>query len=432
MEARSWHRHYDFFVPRSIRYPEIPVADLLQFAASTNPDKTALNFYGTKTTFAQLRQQVLKMASALANLGIGKGDRIGLHMPNCPQYIISYYAGLSLGAIIVNINPLYTANELKEIARQTNLSLLFTFDLALKQVRELCRDIAISHVIVTRISDFIDGLPVSTPEEICGSDPGWGHFSVILEGSSDIKLPRIEIGPQDPALIQFTGGTTGIPKGAVLTHANIIASVVANTMWGDYILQAKDPDIRNVLVVLPYFHLFGNILCLNWGIYTCSTQIILPRFDIEEVMTTLAGAKGIGFFPAVPTMINAIINHPKAADLNLGKKLTQISSAAAPMPQEMIYKLKEMGVFYSEGWGMTETTSMGTSLPLMGRKKVGSIGIPAPDTDIRLVDVEDGVTIVPRGTPGEILIKGPTVMKEYWNNPEETANHLKDGWLHTG
>ena len=133
---------------------------------------------------------------------------------------------------------------------------------------------------------------------------------------------------------------------------------------------------------------------------------MFPRFDIAEVMNTLGNFKGIGYFPAVPTMINAIINHPKAEDLDIGKKLTLITSAAAPMPRETIYKLKDMGIFYSEGWGMTETTSMGTCLPLMGRKKVGSIGIPAPDTDIRLVDVEDGVTIVPRGTPGEITIKG--------------------------
>ena len=171
---------------------------------------------------------------------------------------------------------------------------------------------------------------------------------------------------------------------------------------------------------------------MNWAIFNCTTQILVPRFDLDEIMGILASFKEITYFPAVPTMLTAIINHPKVAELGLGKKIGFVNSGAAPMPVELIEKIKDMGVYFSEGWGMTETCSAGISSPTLGRKKVGSIGIPYPDMEVRLVDVEDGVTDVKQGEPGEIIIKGPMVMKGYWNNPEETANQLKNGWLYTG
>jgi len=271
----------------------------------------------------------------------------------------------------------------------------------------------------------------STPADL-ELEEGWHHFSLLLEGCSDTRLPRVQVVPEDPALIVFTGGTTGVPKGAVLTHANVVASTLQCALWGQATIQLTPPERRFVLAVLPFFHVYGNIVVMNWAMFSCATQILVPRFELEEFMGILANFKEITFFPSVPTMINAIINHPKAAELDLAKKLGLMNSGAAPIPLELIEQIRDMGIFFSEGWGMTETTSLGIANPILGLKKVGGIGIPFPDTDVRLVDVEEGVEDVPQGEPGEIIIQSPLIMQGYWRNPEETAGQLRNGWLYTG
>jgi len=431
MDNRPWQRHYDYDVPTTIRYPRVPAQNLLQVSVNAYPDKPALNFYGTETTFWQLREQILRMANALGALGVQKGERVGLHLPTCPQYVITYHAVLSLGAIVVNLNPMYTTQELKALAQNTGITTLITFDMVLDNIRPLCQTVEIPRVIVTKITDFIDGFGKSTPEEL-ELEEGWHHFSLLLEGCSDKRVPRVEIAPTDPALIQFTGGTTGIPKGAVLTHANLVAATLQVSLWGGNTTKLTPPERRSVLAVLPYFHVYGTVVVMSWALFNTATQILVPRFELDEFMGILAGFEEISFFPSVPTMINAIINHPKAPELNLDRKLGLLNSGAAPMPVELIDQITDMGIFYGEGWGMSETTSLGISNPILGLSKVGGIGIPWPDTDVRLVDVEEGEEEVPQGEPGEIVIKSPLVMQGYWNNPEETAGQLKDGWLYTG
>ncbi len=431
MESRPWQRHYDYDVPTTIRYPQVPAHQLMQVSVNAYPDKAALNFYGTETTFWELREQILRMANALGGLGVQKGDRVGLHLPTCPQYVIAYHAVLSLGAIVVNLNPMYTTEELKALVQDTEITTLITFDMVLPNIRPLCQAVEIPRVVVTRITDYIDGMGKSTPEEL-ELEEGWHHFSILLEGCSDKRVPRVEIAPTDPALIQFTGGTTGIPKGAVLTHANLVAATLQVSLWGGNTTKLTPPERRSVLAVLPYFHVYGTIVVMSWALFNTATQILVPRFEIDEFMGILAGLEEISFFPSVPTMINAIINHPKATELNLDRKLGLLNSGAAPMPVELIEQITEMGIFYGEGWGMSETTSLGISNPILGLSKVGGIGIPWPDTDVKLVDVEEGKEEVPQGEPGEIIIKSPLVMQGYWNNPEETAGQLKDGWLYTG
>jgi len=403
----------------------------MQVSVNAYPDKAALNFYGTETTFWELREQILRMANALGGLGVQKGDRVGLHLPTCPQYVITYHAVLSLGAIVVNLNPMYTTPELEALARNTGITTLITFDMVLDNIRPMCQAVEILRVIVTKITDYIDGFGKSTPEEL-GLEKGWHHFSLLLEGCSDKRVPRVEIAPTDPALIQFTGGTTGIPKGAVLTHANLVAATLQVSLWGGNTTRLTPPERRSVLAVLPYFHVYGTVVVMSWALFNTATQILVPRFELDEFMGILAGFEEISFFPSVPTMINAIINHPKAPELNLDRKLGLLNSGAAPMPVELIDQITDMGIFYGEGWGMSETTSLGISNPILGLSKVGGIGIPWPDTDVRLVDVEEGKEEVPQGEPGEIVIKSPLVMQGYWNNPEETAGQLKDGWLYTG
>lgn len=431
MEARPWHRHYDYSVPTTIRYPQIAAQDFFQLAAGTFPDKPVTNFYGTELTFWQLREQARRMANALGKLGVRKGDRVGLHLPNCPQFIIAYLATLSLGAVVVNLNPLSAPSELKFILETTAMETIITFDMVLPPIRPLLNEAGLKRVVVTRVTDYIAGFGVSRAGEL-ELEEGWRHFSELIAETADTRLPRIPFSPDEPALIQFTGGTTGVPKGALLTHANVVAATLQASLWGSPMINNVPPERRNVLSVLPYFHIYGSIVCMNWAFFNCATQILVPRFEIDELLGIMGNFGKITFFPAVPTLITAIINHPKAAGLNLDRRLGLLNSGGAPMPVELIETVRDMGIFFSEGYGLSESTSLGIANPVLGMKKTGSIGIPFPDTDVRLVDVESGGGDVKPGDPGEIVMKGPLIMREYWNNPAETAGQLRDGWLHTG
>lgn len=429
MESRPWQRHYDHNVPLTIRYPRIPLQNLLDIPSGNFPDKAAFNFYGTEMTFRELRSSVWRMANALASLGVRKGERVGMNLPNCPQYLIANYAAMCLGAVVVNMNPMYTPAELKHAAVKTGMTTLFTFDMVLPAIRELCREVDIARVIVTRPSDFINGMRRSTRESL-ELEPGWHHFSELLEGCPQAVRPRVQVAPEDPCMIQFTGGTTGLPKPALLTHANLVAATFQCSLWGAATSGLTPPERRNVVAALPFFHVYGNIVVMNWAILNCATQILIPRFQIDEIVATLAKFGQITFFPAVPTMITALLNHPRGEEL--AKRWALLNSGGAPMPLELIEQVRDMGVSFTEGWGMSETTSLGTGSPILGMKKAGSIGVPFPDTDIRIVDVKEGVEDVKRGEPGELLIKSPLVMKEYFGCPQDTAEQLRGGWLSTG
>ena len=373
----------------------------------------------------------VRLANAFSELGIKKGDRVGLHLPNIPQYLISYYATLYVGAVVVNFNPLYTPEELTALVKQTGVSTFITFDMVIPNVKAVTAEIEIPRVIATSVFDFMDGVDISTPETLQMKDQ-WHHFSQLLDNSQNLKRPKVDISLEDAALIQFTGGTTGIPKGAVLTHANMVAAAHLCFLWGSASMQYSSPADRVVMCALPFFHVYANIVCLNWGMLNCATMILVPRFEIDPFMDLVAGLEKSFFLPAVPTMINAIVNHPRAAEIDLPKKLDLLNSGGGPIPVELIDQVEDLGIAYSEGWGMSETTSLGIANPVMGLKKFGSIGIPFPGMDVKLVDLETGTTEVPRGEPGELCIKGPLVMKGYWENPDKTAETLIDGWLHTG
>jgi len=430
MNYRPWHDHYDYCVPPTARYPRLAVHELLQVPANAYPEKEALIFEGKAITFWQLREHVLRMGNALGTIGIKKGDRVGIHLPTCPQYAIAYFAVLSLGAIVVNLNPLYRVDELAGTINNTEPVALFTIDTSLPTIRTLLQHTEIPLIIVTRLEDF-SGHAEKQPFKALDLDEGWLNFSTLLETTSHKGLPRVNITPDDPALIQFTGGTTGIPKGAVLTHANMIAATLQFYLWLGPIFQMFSAERRSTLLVLPLFHIYGNLM-FTGSIFACSTQIMMPRFQIDEVMETMAGFREITNFPAVPTMITAILNHPRTEELTLGKKLGLLGSGGAPLPVSLIEQIMDLGIFYQEGAGMTETAAMGHLLPVLGMKKPGSIGLPAPDMDVRLVDLVDGLQDVRQGEPGEIIFKGPNVTKGYWKNPEETAGQIRNGWLYTG
>jgi long-chain acyl-CoA synthetase len=366
------------------------------------------------------------MAHALVRLGVKKGDRVGIQLPTCPQFPIAYLASLSLGAIVVNVNPLYTAEELRNVITTTGMKLLFTFDTALPVVRPLVKECGLESLIVTSVKDYIKGAEVTTARSL-DLEKGWSHFSELIEESQKTTIPNVSISPSDPALIQFTGGTTGLPKGAVLTHSNIVAATLQVLLW-----DGPPPErSRYALGLLPLFHVYGSICIMNKSLLDGSTQILLPTFNLEEVMDTIGKFEEIYYFPAVPTMLTAILNHPKADELRLDKRIKVLTSGGAPLSSALISRINELGITFGEGWGMSESASMGTTTPLMAHR-AGSIGVPMPDNEIRLVDTEEGLEDVKPGEPGEIILRGPVVMQGYWNNPEETENQFRDGWFYTG
>ena len=276
MTSKPWHRFYDYNVPTTIRYPKFPLQNLMHLAASQFPNKTAIEFYQTKMTFVQLRSQMLRMANALTGMGVKKGDRVGIALPNCPQYVIAYHAALSAGAAVVNMNPLYTYDELKFMVENTSMETLITFDAVLPTMKKLTQDLGVKRLIVTRMSDYANGLGNSDPGGLDLGDSCY-HFSGLIEDCKDTKIPRISFDTdQDVAMIQFTGGTTGLPKGALLTHANVVASIFQTSHWFNAVLTYTPFEKRTTLIPIPQFHVFGN-MCLNWALLNGATQILLPK-----------------------------------------------------------------------------------------------------------------------------------------------------------
>lgn len=429
MHSRPWLKFYDYNVPTTIRYPRFPVSNFLHIAAAQHPHKAAVDFFGTEITFYQLRNQVLRMSNALCAAGIKKGDRVGIALPNCPQYIIAYHAALCAGAIVVNLNPFYTHDELQFMMQNSGLETLVTFDEVLPTMRLLAQELELKRVIVTKLSDYMAGAGKSTYKSL-DLEKGWLHFSDFMESCGKTNLPRVNSSPDDTALIQYTGGTTGIPKGAELTHGNIVASIFQASEWLNPLMAFIPREKRNTIVSVPQFHIYGN-LCTNWALHNAATNILLPKFNLDEAVDILRRFDQISFFPCVPTMVTAILQHPDMDKWQLETKLRYFHTGGAPMPTELIAQIKDRGISFGEAWGMSESSGLGISNPILGTK-TGAIGVPLPDNDVRLVDVEDGEHDVKPGEPGEIIVRGPAVMKQYWNNPEETAGQLTNGWLHTG
>ena len=344
--------------------------------------------------------------------------------------MIAFQAVLTVGGIVVNMNPMYTVDEMKSIADTTEPVMIIGYDGIINNLKAFSEIWPIKHVVVTRLADYIPGGGVSSAAEL-GLKPGWHHFADLLAKTESCVRPRINIDPlKDPAVIQFTGGTTGTPKGATLSHYNVVAATHAAYYWGRTLIGRIPEAERNVLCLVPYCHVYGQGNCMGYGILAASTQIILPRFEINEVMDTIAKFEKIVYFPAVPTMLNAIVNHPRAAELDIGRRITFVGSGAAPCPPELVNKLLDMNVYYQEGYGMSETTAQATSGPPMALKKFEVWAYRSRMWILKIVDPDTGKELPP-GEVGEIVKTLPFVMLGYWNNPEETAQGaLKtDGYI---
>jgi long-chain acyl-CoA synthetase len=423
---RPWLRHYDYWVRPSLSYPGRPLIEILAAATVDVPDRPATSFFGAELTYRELKRRSDRLAAALAGLGIAKGDRVGIMLPNSPQYVITAFAVLRLGAVVVNINPTYTMREVATVAADAGMRALVTLDtLAMLALGLDGRPIA--HVIVTALAEYTP--QAAPPPHVEGTLA----FTELIDGAGRTELPVVAIAPDDLAALQYTGGTTGTPKGAMLTHANIFANVVQTETW---MYRAPERGHARYLVVLPYFHIYAFTVAMMMGIWAGALQVILPKYDVEQVLAALRDFQPT-YFPAVPTIFVSLLAHPKVLEFGL-EGVRTFNSGGAPCPVEVIHEFeRRIGRTLNEGYGLSETSPVTHSTPQLGVRKPGTIGLPLPDTDIRIVDVETGTRELPVGEAGELCVAGPQVMKGYWRQPEETARALRTDaagrvWFHTG
>lgn len=419
LSEKPWLKNYP--VRRNLEYPEISLYNYFIDATADYPDLVALVFFGNEITFRELHDKVDRMAAALSGLGVQKGDRVALMLPNCPQYVYSFYACMKLGAVVVQVNPLYTPAETEFILNDSKAKVFVGADAVFGSFHAIRDRVAVEHVIVSRL--------LWTDVE---GENLW--FDDLLEQYPH-PSPAADLKPKDDiAVLQYTGGTTGFPKAVMLTHYNLTCNIVQIKEWfGDWINRAFEEGVKQYygIAILPFFHSFGLTCAMNVGLTLPSGQVLVPRFDLVAILELIKQYKP-AYLPAVPTVYIAIANHPEADQYNIDA-IEVCFSGAAPMPVDIMARFEEQtGSKMLEGYGLSETSPVTHCNPLIGERKPGSIGLPYPDTECRIVDLETGLDEMPIGEEGELIIKGPQVMKGYWNRPEETNEVLRDGWLYTG
>ncbi len=427
-------------------YPGRPLGDILAITAVHRPTRTATHFLGAELTFLDLKQRSDALAASLAAMGIGKGDRVAIMLPNCPQYIIAAFAILRLGAVIVNVNPSYTARELLVVAKDSAPRVLMTLDALAPLVQGLRSETTIETIIVTSLAEY--AAAAASPPRVDGalalsdllvSEQGRSGARVVSEqGQSGARvvseLKAAAIGPDDLAVLQYTGGTTGTPKGAMLTHGNIFANVVQTIAWTNpmYVFSGEE----RYLVVIPYFHIYAFSVCMMMGLWIGALQVIHPKYDPDQVLASIKQFRPT-YFPAVPTVFVSLLNHPKVGDSGLDQ-VRHYNSGGAPCPIEVLEAWeRRIGRPLTEGYGLSETSPVTHSTPQLAIRKPGTIGLAIPGTDMKIVDVETGTRELAVGEAGEVCIAGPQVMKGYWNKPDESARVLRADatgtiWFHTG
>lgn len=434
LSARPWTKYYPEGVPESLSYPEESLAEPLLRQARAHPNRTSMIYFDRHISYQQLLEDVRRVAGALEAMGVQKGDRVAIMLPNTPQCVIAYYAALWLGAIVVLVNPLYTARELEIQLKDSGAKVLIALDLVYPRIAEVRAGTSLRHVVLTSLNEYMP-VPIRWLFPLVARKRG---MAANVPADADVVrwpellryAPVVEPAPvaatKDLAVLQYTGGTTGTPKGAMLTHFNLYANCVQISAW----LSKVQGRALRVLAALPFFHVYGLTTVLNFSVFGGGTMILVPRFEVNDVLKIIQKHKP-HIFPGAPTMYVAINNHPEAARLDLSS-IEACVSGAAPLPVEVQTTFEKLtGGRLVEGYGLTEASPVTHANPVWGRRKEGSIGLPWPDTECRIVDPDTGED-VPIGQPGELLIKGPQVMQGYWNNPEATAAALRNGWLHTG
>ena len=440
---RPWLARYDPGVPAEVEIPPIPVDGLLRASAERHPERTALVFFGAKTSYAELDGAADRFAHVLKSMGVAKGDRISLHLPTSPAFVIAFMGALRAGAIAVPMNPLYVERELEILFRETTPKISVTLDLLvarLRAVRASAEAAANSEegrpgrLIVTGIQDSLP-IPIrwlyplkARREGRWNPQPHSAETPQLFRLLDEAPKDRFEsvATPEDPAVLQPTGGTTGIPKAAVLSHRNLVANAVQSAAWFHF----SGVEYPTILCPLPLFHIYGLSVDLNYAMLLGGTLLLLPRFDPEQVLKTAAKYKP-QTFPGAPLMYETLAHHPNVRHYDLSSIQACISGAAPLSPTVQRDFEAITGGRVCEGYGLTEASPVTHCNPVQGEGRSGTIGLPFPSTDARVIDRATGLP-VPIGEVGELEISGPQVMSGYWGHAEESAAVLHDGWLRTG
>ncbi len=445
MNGKPWLANYDRGVPQTFEIPNVPLFQFLEDTAQKYPDRACTIFKGAVISYQEMSSITDHVAAGLVDMGIKKGDRVGLFMPNTPQFVMAYYGILKAGGVVVAINPLYTPPEIEQQVNDAGIEVMFVMTNFYKTIKKTQPKTKIKTLIVTNLKETLPPLLrvlftlVREKKEGFRVEGGlkdddiW--FQDMLAKHQNASRPTVEIDPNDTALFQYSGGTTGISKGAVATHRNVVANALQIKNW----MTGLDEKGEVVLMAIPLFHVYGMVAGMSFAMATGSSMVMIPNpRDLKDVLGNIAKYKAT-IFPGVPALYNGINNHP---DVKAGKyDLSSIKaciSGSAPLMRETKEQFEGLtGGKVFEGYGLSEAPTATHCNPLAGENKTGSVGMPLPNVDAKIISLDDGETEMPQGEIGEIIINGPQVMKGYHNMPTETTNALrtmKDGkvWLFTG
>ena len=434
-KEKFWLKSYEAAVPHNIDYPKVSLYEMFKKTAESFPDNKAVSFMGGELTYKELLAQIDAFAAALEGLGIKKGDRVAIHLPNCTQFPLSTYAAHSIGAVVVPCNPMYVARELAYQLKDSGAETIVTMTRFYDMVKEIKPQTDLKNIIVTNIKDYFPGMlrflytvakEKKEGDRVTLAAEDYAFLDLIKANRGKKPQPR-EVLPEDRAIYMYTGGSTGVSKGAVLRHRNVLANALQVEAWCTDFVQGEEV----LLAVLPFFHSYGMTISMNMPLFTGSKTVMLPRFVLADVLKTLDKEKPT-LFPGVPTMYVAINNAPDLHKHDI-KSVRICISGAAPLPVEVQRQFeKNTGGKLIEGYGLSEASPITHANPVYGKSVAGSIGLPFPDTEVKIMDIDTGKEELPIGEVGEMCIRGPQVMECYHNMPEETKHSLRDGWLYTG
>lgn len=437
MSDKPWLKFYPEGIPPSLEYEDIPLPDTLRNTAQKYPDRVALHFMGFEMTFKQLYEAVLKLANYLRELGIEKGDRVAIMLPNTPQAVISFYGVLFAGGVVVETNPMYTERELAYQLKDSGAKAIIALEILYPRIKRVEGETDLEHIIITAIKDYLPFpknliYPIIQKRQYGFSvkveHKGNQHlFTEIMKRSIPDELDVTFDVNHDMACLQYTGGTTGFPKGVMLTHKNLIANAKMCDVW----LMRGNNGNDVVLGALPFFHVYGLTTVMILSVMNGAKMVLIPKPEPETLLKAIESQQ-VTLFPGAPTMYIGLLNHPDLEKYDLSS-IEYCISGSAPLPKEVQDKFeKATGGIIVEGYGLTESSPVTHANPLdREKRRIGSIGLPWPDTDAAVVSLENDEKLPP-GEIGEIIVKGPQVMMGYWNRPEETEMTLKNGWLYTG
>ncbi len=417
-ESKPWFKAWPRDVPKTIKYPVVSLQELLQKTAEKYPNKTAIDYGAREISYVELDLLSNQFANALTNLGVAKDDRVALFLPNIPQFLIAYFGILKAGAVVTAISPLHREREVEFQLCDSEAQIIVALDSLYPIIAKVREKTQLKHVIITMLDENEPSL----------NNTNALIFTQLLEINPKTD-PKIKVNPtEDLAALQYTGGTTGTAKGAMLTHSNLISNALAFAAW-----IKGNPAQETFLTALPLFHIYGMTTSMTVPISLGAKMVLVPKFEPTKILETVQKQK-VTVFCGVPTMYSALLANPELGKYDLTSIRVCISGASSLPPQVQKKFMKVTGGFLAEGYGLTEASPVTHCTPVdssMKTVKVGSIGLPLPDTDARIVDLETGKPLR-QGETGELEVKGPQVMKGYWRRPEETAQVLSNGWLLTG